>query len=153
MRHLILSTAALLAACGQAQPDVRAGDAWARETVAGQSAAAAYVTIVNGGEGGDRLIGVEAAPPAEAALHQTTSSNGVSRMRPLPEGLEIPAGETVELRPGGSHIMVTGLTAPLQRGDTLALTLRFERSGATPVEVHIRDPASSGAANHAGMAM
>lgn len=58
-------------------------------------------------------------------------------MRPMQAGLAIPADATVELKPGGSHVMVTGLADPLRAGDTLRLTLRFEKSGERPVDVRV----------------
>ena len=112
-------------------------DAWARETVAGQSGTAAYATIANRGSGDDRLLGVSAAPPIAGSLHETSTQGGVSSMRPLENGLDIPAGSTVALKPGGAHIMISGLTAPLREGDDLKLTLRFERSGDRTVNFRV----------------
>jgi copper(I)-binding protein len=63
-------------------------------------------------------------------------------MRPV-DGLEIPAGGTVVLKPGGGHVMISGLTAPLHPGEMLQLTLRFERSGDKPVELKVK-PALAG---------
>lgn len=137
----------LLGGCGPAGPaDVRISDAWARETVAGQSATAAYVTISNEGGTADRLVSVAAEAPARASLHATSNSGGVARMRPLGSGLEIPAGKTVALEPGGAHIMLEGLTYPLGAGGTLPITLRFERSGERTVPVWVRDSTTSGPA-------
>jgi periplasmic copper chaperone A len=74
-------------------------------------------------------------------LHTSTSSDGVARMRPVTGGLEIPAGEEVELRPGGSHIMISGLKGALAPGATLPLRLRFERGGEREVAVRVRSDA------------
>ena len=63
-------------------------------------------------------------------------------MRPMQAGLAIPAGSTVELKPGGSHVMVTGLGGPLRAGDTLKLTLRFDKSGDRPVDVRVAPAAA-----------
>jgi copper(I)-binding protein len=112
-------------------------DAWARETVAGQSGTAAYATITNRGSGDDQLLGVSAAPPIAASLHETSTQGGVSSMRPLENGLDIPAGSTVALKPGGAHVMISGLTAPLREGDDLKLTLRFERSGDRAIDFRV----------------
>ena len=112
-------------------------DAWARETVAGQSGTAAYATITNRGSGDDRLLGVSAAPPIAGSLHETSTQGGVSSMRPLENGLDIPAGSTVALKPGGAHVMISGLTAPLREGDDLKLTLRFERSGDRAIDFRV----------------
>ena len=134
----ILLAALLLASCSKSgTPDIQISDAWARETVTGQTATAAYMTIDNRGAGDDRLIGVEATAPARAMLHASESSGGISRMREMGAGLALPAGTTVELKPGGSHVMITGIGAPLQAGEVMKLRLRFEKSGAHEVDVSV----------------
>ncbi len=146
-RKLILA-ALLLASCGRsdAPPDLQISSAWARETLAGQTSTAAYMTLANRGAGDDRLLGASAPAPARASLHATRSEGGISRMRPLSEGLPIEARATVALAPGGTHLMIAGLQAPLAEGDVLPVTLRFERSGERRVEVRIMDAASAGPA-------
>lgn len=142
----VLLAALLLASCGKSgPPDIRISDAWARETVAGQSATAAYMVLKNEGAGDDRLLGVSAPAPAMAMLHSSESSDGISRMRPMKSGLAIPAGTTFELKPGGDHLMITGLAAPLRSGDTLKLTVRFEKSGERQVNVPIAPALGPGA--------
>jgi copper(I)-binding protein len=137
----------LLASCGGGgAPDIQIADAWARETVAGQSGTAGYVTISNRGTGEDRLIGISAQAPVTAMLHETSTSGGISSMRRLENGVAIPAGGTVSLKPGGGHVMIFGLNAPLRQGGTLKLTLRFERSGEKPVDFKV-EPALAGAAH------
>lgn len=140
MNRTLALAALLLSSCSTAPepPKLSLSDAWARETVAGQNASAAYFTISNRG-GDDRLVEVTAAAPVRASLHTTSYENGVARMRPLSEGLQIAKGETVVLRPGGTHIMVEQLAGPLAIGDRLQLTLRFERSGVRALEVPVHD--------------
>ena len=139
MKH-ILWTALLLASCSKAgDPDIQIADAWARETVAGQTSTAAYMSIRNAGSGDDRLVGVTAPAPAKAMLHASESSGGISRMREMSSGLAIPAKTSVELKPGGSHVMIMGLSAPLPEGAKLDLRLRFEKSG----ERHVIVPVSA----------
>lgn len=141
MKRLLLATL-LLASCGRTgSPNLQIADAWARETVAGQTSTAAYLTISNRGTADDRLLSVAASEPAMATIHATDSSGGISRMRELSTGLAVPAGSTIELKPGGTHVMIMGLGAPLRRGDTLMLRLRFEKSGERPVDVRVA-PAS-----------
>lgn len=135
--------ALLLLSCGGRDPrpaDVMITNGWARETAPGQAAAAVYLTIVNRGEGADRLVDVQ-SPPATASLHSSSSAGGVARMRPLDGGLEIPARSTVELEPGGTHIMLTGLQSPLRAGQTAPLSLGFARSGRRPLAVRVVPPA------------
>jgi copper(I)-binding protein len=145
VKPTILIATLLLAACGSGgAPEIAVSDAWAREARGGSTAA--YLTITNSGAGADRLLAVSAPAPIAAALHETSHEGGISRMRPLDQGLEIPAGGSVELRPGGTHVMLTGLDSPLSPGDALPLVLRFERSGERTVRAEVRP--AIGAANH-----
>lgn len=137
MKRLFLA-ALLLASCGKGgQPDIQISDPWARETVTGQTATAAYMTIANDGSGGDRLMSVNADAPAMAMLHSSETSGGISRMRSMEAGVAIPAGGRIEFRPGGSHVMISGLSAPLRSGQALKLTLQFEKTGVRAVNVPI----------------
>ena len=140
MKGTMLLAALLLGACAKApegKPDIKVEGAWARETIAGQTGTAAYMTIANSGQGEDRLLSVSAEPPVSAMVHQTTNEGGVSRMRPFEDGLPIAARKSVTLQPGGAHVMVMGVTAPLKPGDTLKLKLRFERSGEKSVDAPV----------------
>jgi copper(I)-binding protein len=138
VKAILTASLLLLASCGRSgSPDIQILNAWARETVSGQHGTAAYVTLVNQGSGDDRLIGVSAAPPVTASLHETATINGVSSMRELSDGLDVPAGDRVALKPGGAHVMISGLTAPLHQGGSLKLTLRFQRSGDRAVDFEV----------------
>jgi periplasmic copper chaperone A len=135
----------LAASCARGgSPDVQVTDAWARETGPRQSATAAYMTIINRGSGSDRLLGVGVPPPASAMMHESSNSAGISTMRAVERGVEIPPGGRVELKPLGAHVMVTGLGAPLSAGGTLPLTLRFERSGERKVDAQVVGATSAG---------
>jgi copper(I)-binding protein len=146
MHHLKNSfalAALLLAACRIERPPpvIDVEDAWARATVPGQSSSAAYFTVANlGGE--DRLVGVS-SPVGQASIHSTSMDGSVMRMRPV-EFVEIPANSTVTLRPGGTHLMLTGLPAPLSPGSAVPLELRFERSGKMQVDAAVRGAAPGG---------
>ena len=136
----------LAAACsdGAARPDLKPADGWARETVQGQTSAAAYLTIVNNGNGEDRLVAVKSKIAPHAMLHSTATDGGVTRMRHIHGGVEIPSKTAVELSPGRTHIMLTGLKAPLRRGHAFELQLQFEQSGRQPVKIKVLDPTSAG---------
>lgn len=126
----------LLASCtASAPPAISVDGAWARATVAGQMSSAAYFTIRNAG-GADKLLSVS-SPSANASMHSTSTDNGVMRMRPLP-ALDVPANATVELKPGGTHVMLMGLKAPLEAGSTILLDLKFEKSGEHHVTANVR---------------
>jgi len=137
MKRTILLAALLLGACAQApegDPDIKVEKAWARATVAGQTGTAAYMTIANAGKGEDRLLSVSATPPVTAMVHQTSNEGGVSKMRPIEDGLSIPAGQSVTLQPNGAHVMIMGLAAALKPGNKVPLKLKFERSGDQAIE-------------------
>lgn len=121
-------------------PDVGVDDAWARATLPGKPASAAYLTISNRGGADDALIGVSSSS-GTAEVHSTSMDGGIMRMRKL-QRLPIPAGTTVKLEPRGAHVMLTGLREPLLAGKHIQLTLRFTSSPPRTAAAEIR--ASSG---------
>jgi len=144
LRRLILAAPLLLALPSAAQ-EMRAGDLviaqpWSR--AAGQGGTGAgFLTISNRGSAADRLLGASSAAARATELHTHMREGEVMRMRPV-AGIEIPPGGTVTLEPGAFHLMLIGLTAPLKQGETVPVTLRFERAGEVRVELHV---ASAGA--------
>jgi copper(I)-binding protein len=138
-RNLLFSAMLLLAACGQqGEPQIILDKAWARPTV-GQAPGAVYVTIDNKGGSPDRLTGAFTHHAAMAMVHQNEVVNGVARMRMAGE-INIPANDQVEMVPGGTHIMLEGLRAPLRTGDRFDLVLHFKNSGDQTVEVTVAAP-------------
>lgn len=111
-------------------------NAWSRATAPSQQVGAAFLTLRNGGNALDRLIGAQSSAASTLELHSVTMSGGVMRMRPV-DSVSVPAGETVALKPGGLHIMMIGLTAPLKQESWFDLTLVFERGGTVTVPVHV----------------
>ncbi|ETD76131.1 cbb3 -type cytochrome c oxidase assembly copper chaperone PccA [Rhodobacter capsulatus] len=100
----------------------------------GAQAAAGYFTIVNAGDSADRLTAVEVDFAAMAMMHSSeTDAAGVTRMIDV-GAVEVPAGATVKLAPGGLHVMFMGLTAPIAEGVMLPGTLVFDHAGKVPVE-------------------
>ncbi|MFZ4518895.1 MAG: copper chaperone PCu(A)C [Microthrixaceae bacterium] len=97
--------------------------------------AAVYLTVANAG-GTDRLVGASSPAASRLTLHENTGPDGVSLMRRV-DSLEVPADGRLELRPGGSHLMLEGLGAPLEEGGRIEVSLRFERSGPRTVEVPV----------------
>jgi periplasmic copper chaperone A len=113
---------------------------------------AAYVTITNTGKSSDRLIGVEGDAAGMIQIHMTEMTNGVMSMKEVEGGIEIPAGGTIQLEPGGNHVMLMGLKAPLVEGETLPLTLVFEKAGKVDVDVPVMAPgAMMGEMDHSKM--
>ena len=138
LRPTAALAALLLASCGGGgpKPSITIGEPWARAAAPGRTSTAAYFTIANSG-GEDRLLSVTSTA-GEVSLHSTSMDDGVMRMRPV-EALDIPAGTTVRLEPGGTHAMVTGLKQPLAAGSALPLDLTFERSGELRVNASVRE--------------
>lgn len=145
-------TLALPAALPAAAEDVaRAGtvviaDPWARASIVAGRPGAAYLTLRNEGSEPDALIEVATPAAGHAMLHETTlSADGVARMGHVP-ALEIPAGGAAALAPGGYHLMLMDLSAPLREGETLTLTLRFRSGAEATVTAPVLGPAAKGPA-------
>lgn len=131
--------ALLLAACAPAAPDVEVTDAWARATAQGQSAAV-YASIASRGDE-DALTGASTPRAQMAMIHAGETVDGVARMRHATT-VAVPAGGTLALAPGGTHVMLTGLKAPLAAGETFPLTLTFAKAGSREVTVTVVAPGS-----------
>lgn len=112
----------------------------------GQPVGGGYVTIKNGGDSDDKLIGVESSVAGRAEIHEMAMVNDVMKMRKLDEGIVIPAGQTVELKPGGLHMMFFDVKKPFAEGDKLPVTLIFEKAG--KVDVILSAGAAKGGGDH-----
>ncbi len=110
---------------------------WARATAGNAKTGALYLTVTNGGAEADRLLGVSTEVAAKCELHVSEAGGDMMTMR-MVDSLEIPAGQTVSLAPQGSHVMLMGLKAPLQKGTTFPATLRFEKAGEVAVDVTVQ---------------
>jgi periplasmic copper chaperone A len=127
--------------------------AWARATPGAARTGAVYFKIES--PTADRLIGLASPVAAKAELHTNIETNGVMQMREVEGGLALPAGQVVELKPGGAlHVMLTELNQRLKAGDTFTLTLTFETAGTRDVNVKVErlgamGPTDDGAMNHA----
>lgn len=105
---------------------------------------AAYMMIENKGSEADTLIGGSTDVAQVVEIHEIVDNNGVMEMKPLENGLEIPANGSVTLQPGGYHIMLIGLTRDLKDGMTYQLTLTFAKAGDVVVEVSVQTAAPEG---------
>jgi len=94
----------------------------------GKKMTAAYLRIVNAGKTDRQLVSIGADFAKKIEIHTVAMQDGVMKMRPLPAGLVVPAGEQVELAPGGLHIMLMGLNQPLEPGSEVRIRLRFADS-------------------------
>jgi hypothetical protein len=123
--------------------EVKAGDlvitqAWSRATPNGAKIGSGYFTVENKGTTADRLIGVSADIAGKVEVHEMATKDGVMTMRPLDKGLTIDPGKTVKLAPGGNHLMMFDLKSPLKQGDTLPVTLEFEKTGKVKVSLDVQ---------------
>jgi copper(I)-binding protein len=141
MKRVTLIAAALFATVmmvpAQAE-DIMAGGLklsapWARATPKGASVGGGYLSITNAGKEPDRLIGGATDVASRVEIHEMTMDNGVMKMRKLANGLEIKPGQTVELKPGGYHVMFLGMKQPLKQGEHFKTMLEFAKAGKVDV--------------------
>jgi periplasmic copper chaperone A len=117
--------------------DVMVKGAFARASaVSTATSGVVYMILSNQGTTPDKLISITTPAAGMAMLHESKDEGGVSTMMDM-SGLDIPAGGVIEMKPGGIHIMLMGLTAPLKKGDTLKLTLNFQHAGKVDVDAKI----------------
>lgn len=122
---------------------------WTRVTPRGAKVAGGYVRITNTGAEPDRLIGGSFDLSARVEVHEMSVDGGVMRMRELTKGLEIAPGASVELKPGGLHLMFMDMKGPLEAGKPVKGRITFEKAGSIDVEFRV---APLGAANPPGAA-
>jgi copper(I)-binding protein len=143
-----LGSTILLTACDQAAETPAATEAaasiiavtepWSRETAEGQNAGGAFMTIANTGTAADRLTGGSTPVAGRVEIHTMSMDGGVMRMRQLEEGLEVPAGGEVTLKPGSFHVMLMDLKQPLKAGDKVPLALTFAGAGTIETQLDVR---------------
>lgn len=109
---------------------------WSRATPKGAESAIGYMTIKNNGTTPDRLIGGSIDVAETFELHSMVIENGVAKMRELKD-VEIKPGQTIEFKPGGSHVMFVNLKHPLSKGEHVAGTLIFEHAGKVQIEYSV----------------
>jgi periplasmic copper chaperone A len=119
-----------------------------RATPGGAKVGGGYMRIVNRGGEPDRLTGGTTAVAGGFEIHETSTVDGVARMRPVEGGLVIPPGGAVELKPGGLHVMLVDLKRPLKQGETIAGTLVFEKAGSVPVTYQVGGVGAQSAGAH-----
>jgi len=136
----------LLVALLLAATPVKVEGPWARATPPGTKIGAAYMKITSGGTA-DRLVGASSPAAAKVELHVTEKKGDVMRMREV-KAYDIPAKGGFELAPGGAHLMLVDLKAPLKEGAKVPMTLRFEKAGEVKVELQVRALGASGHGSH-----
>lgn len=134
---IAFAVAAPIAAQTVKRGDLSITNAWSRQTAPGQANGGGFMTIGNRAKQADRLIGGSSPVAAKVEIHTMSMDGGIMRMRPLPNGLAVPAGGRLELKPGSHHIMLIGLKSPLRLGTQVPLTLRFQHGGSVTVQLKV----------------
>lgn len=154
MRRISLALALFAAAPALAQapslaqpPGIEVSAPWARPSVGAAKTGAAYMILENRGPSADRLLSATAAVAETVEIHTVVKDGDVMRMRPV-AAIEIAAGETQKLQPGGFHIMLIGLKGPLKAGEHFPLELTFEKAGRRRVDVAIGTPPGAAHGRH-----
>jgi copper(I)-binding protein len=154
MRTLALAAAFCLAvlatAHAQSASPIEVTNAWARATKTANGAV--YLTLTNHGTVDDRLVAVSTPAANKAELHTTLVDQGVMKMRPI-DAVPVKAGGMAEFKPEGKHIMLLGLKHPLVPGDTIPLTLTFEKAGTVDTMVKVMKKGHAGSGDMPGMKM
>jgi periplasmic copper chaperone A len=110
---------------------------WVRATPGGAQVAGGYLKVTNKGSQSDRLVSGTLPMAASVEVHEMSMADNVMKMRRLEQGLEIKPGQTVELKPGGYHVMFMGLREAIKEGQSLKGTLVFEKAGSIEVEYRV----------------
>lgn len=144
LRRLLPALALGLAALAASAHEFKAGSLaighpYARATAAGQTIGGGFMKFTNDGAAADKLLAASAPVAGSVELHTMRMEGDVMRMRQV-DAIELPPGATVELKPGGLHMMFIGLKQPLKAGDKFPLTLRFEKAGEVTVQVNVEAP-------------
>jgi periplasmic copper chaperone A len=121
---------------------------WTRATAPTAKAGGGFLTITNKGATPDRLIAARSTASAKVEIHEMKMDGNVMRMRELDKGLEILPGATVELKPGGYHIMFMELKAPFAKDAKVPVTLVFEKAGSIEVPLAVQAIGTTPPAKH-----
>ena len=140
---LLLSTPLMAAHHGsdhsnamEGHSSIEVAQPWTRATPPGAGAGGGFVTLTNHGDGDDMLLGATSPITERVEIHIMEMDGDVMRMVPLPSGIELPAGESVTLAPGGLHLMLMELGSPIVEGAPVPVTLEFQH--AEPMEIELR---------------
>ena len=140
MKKLMIAAALSVAVLGAQAQAAKAGSisvegAYARATAVGQPAGGGFLKLVNAGAD-DRLVSASSEVAGAVELHMMSMKGDVMQMRQV-DAIDVKAGQTVELKPGGYHLMLMGLKAPLKAGSSFPVKLKFEKAGEVTVNVKV----------------
>jgi copper(I)-binding protein len=135
-KHLIAASLTAVCAVSAFAQNVTVTDAWARATVQGQKATGAFMKIT--AKDNTKLVGVSSPVAGVAEIHEMKMEKDIMKMAALPNGLDLPAGKAVELKPGGYHVMLMDLKAPLAKDTTVPVTLTFQDAKGVKSNVELK---------------
>ena len=150
-KHLIAAAFTTVCAVSAFAQNVTVTDAWARATVQGQKATGAFMKIT--AKDNAKLVSASSPSAGVVEIHEMKMEKDVMKMAALPNGLELPAGKAVELKPGGYHVMLMDLKAPLAKDSTVPLTLTVQdaKGVKSNIELQVKvgmQPPMSGGHHH-----
>jgi copper(I)-binding protein len=117
--------------------DLEISGGFVKAMLPGQPVGGGFLTVKNGGAADDRLVSVTSPTSGEVQIHEMAMQDNVMKMRQLKDGIVIPAGQTVELKPGGFHLMFQKVRSPFRQGDTVPVTLTFEKAGRIELQLPV----------------
>ncbi len=150
MKKLLITGLLAITAQAWAQTAVKVEDAWVRGTVASQKATGAFMRLTPAANA--RLVAVQSPVAGVAEIHEMAMENDVMKMRQIP-GLDLAAGRTMELKPGGYHVMLMDLKQPLKGGEQVSITLVFEDDAKKRFTQEIKAPVTALGGGNAPMPM
>ncbi len=121
---------------------------WIRATPTAAKTAAGYLKVTNNGKEADALVSATVDGAEATEIHEMAMKDNVMTMRRLDKGADVKPGETLELKPGGFHLMMIGLKAPYRKGESVKATLTFAKAGTVAVEFKVEGP--RGPSGHTG---
>ncbi|WP_062012325.1 copper chaperone PCu(A)C [Aureimonas sp. AU4] len=139
------------ASAAPAAAGVAAEGGYARAMLPGAKVGGGYLTLTNPAAEPDRLVSAASPRAGKVTIHESSMENGVMRMREATAGLPVPAGGTLMLEPSGAHLMFENVAQPFREGESVPVTLRFERGGEVETMLSVGAPNAAGAPDpHAG---
>jgi periplasmic copper chaperone A len=140
-KHLLAATWATVCAVSAFAQNVTVTEAWARATVPGQKATGAFMKLT--AKDSVKLVDVSSSAAGVAEIHEMKMDKDVMKMAALPNGLDLPAGKAVELKPGSYHVMLMDLKAPLTKDTSVPLTLVFQDAKGVKTNLEVKVPVST----------
>ena len=147
-RLLATTAAAFSLLCAPAIAQTTVKDPWVRGTVPQQKATGAFFQITH--PAGGRLLSATSPAAGVVEIHEMAMDGTTMKMRALPKGLELPAGKAVELKPGGYHVMLMDLKAPLKAGEAIDLSLVVEGKDGKKETIAVKAPVKALGADAGG---